>query len=96
MDLYIRITDENGDELQLINVCQDGSDSMGALTIVDYILDNFKVEPQHDYIHIEKLAARVLDSMDPKDILAAFKEVIEERYRENKTLFEEDWDIHSV
>ena len=41
MDLYITITDENGDVLRRINIWQDGSDSQGAEEIGDWLLDEY-------------------------------------------------------
>jgi hypothetical protein len=41
MDLYITITDENGDELRKVNVWQDGSDSEGANQIADWVLKTY-------------------------------------------------------
>jgi len=45
MDLYIKITDENGELLQSVNIYQDGSDSDGALEIKDWLDDNYSTEP---------------------------------------------------
>ena len=48
MDLYITITDENGDQLERLNVYQDGSDSEGAADIADYIASKYSLEPLDD------------------------------------------------
>jgi len=40
MDLYIKIMDENGDTLRLVNVYMDGSDSEGADRVADWVLEN--------------------------------------------------------
>ena len=45
MDLYINITDENGDLLGSVNIWQDGSDSGGAREICDWLEDNYSTEP---------------------------------------------------
>tara|TARA_R110000851_G_scaffold78707_4_gene173620 strand:+ start:1149 stop:1511 length:363 start_codon:yes stop_codon:yes gene_type:complete len=37
MDLYVNITDENGDALGHVNIYRDGSDSEGAANIVNMI-----------------------------------------------------------
>lgn len=44
MDLLVRITDENGDELNRVNVYQDGSDSEGANKIVALVAANFQID----------------------------------------------------
>jgi len=44
MDLKITITDENNDVLAEETIYQDGSDSEGALIIVEYLKENFQVE----------------------------------------------------
>ena len=41
MDLYISITDENGDVLQDVNIYCDGSDSEGADNIVKMVTDAY-------------------------------------------------------
>ena len=44
MDLQITIRDENSDVIAEETIYQDGSDSDGALAIVEYLKENFKVE----------------------------------------------------
>ena len=46
MDLYIKITDENGDLLESVNIYQDGSDSEGAREIKDWIDENYSTDPE--------------------------------------------------
>jgi len=41
MDLYIKITDENGDTLRLVNIWTDGSDSECAEEITEWITENY-------------------------------------------------------
>lgn len=41
MDLYITITDENGDSLRRVNIWQDGSDREGADEIADWVLEEY-------------------------------------------------------
>lgn len=41
MDLYITITDENGDILRCVNIYQDGSDSEVANEIANDLLNDF-------------------------------------------------------
>lgn len=46
MDLYITISDENGDVLDNINIYQNGSDVEGANAIREWIENNYTVEGQ--------------------------------------------------
>lgn len=41
MDIYVTITDENGDCLNCVNIYQDGSDSEGAEEIVEWLLNGY-------------------------------------------------------
>ena len=45
MDLYIKITNENGDELEQVNIYQDGSDAEGAKEIREWLEDNYSTDP---------------------------------------------------
>ncbi len=47
MDLYIKITDENGDLRESVNVYQDGSDSEGAKEIRDWLEHTYRTDPDH-------------------------------------------------
>jgi len=48
MDLYIRISDENGDVLRCINIYEDGSDSEAANEIADDLLRDFNGAREHE------------------------------------------------
>lgn len=48
MDLYITISDENGDVLRDINIYRDGSDSEGADNIINMIREAY-ADDDDDY-----------------------------------------------
>jgi hypothetical protein len=49
MDLYITISDENGDVLRDINIYRDGSDSEGADNIINMIREAYADDDDDDY-----------------------------------------------
>jgi hypothetical protein len=49
-DIYIRISDENGDTINVVNIYEDGSDSEYAEEIVDWLLsyDGARIVDEED------------------------------------------------